>query len=97
MVFPTPIYETLAATLGFAMLWAMRHRWVHPGQLFAAYLMFNGLERFWIEKIRVNVTFDLLGMDVTQAELISVLTFLAGASLWFWVQSSPSKRYQSQS
>jgi len=44
--------------------------------------MFNGMERFWIEKIRVNTTFELAGIPVTQAELISVLTFLAGVVLW---------------
>ena len=81
-VFPTPIYETTAAALGFALLWAMRTKWAKPGQIFAAYLMFNGFERFWIEKIRVNTTFDLAGITMTQAELISVCTFLSGVALW---------------
>ena len=54
-------------------------------KMFAAYLMFNGFERFWIEKIRVNTTFDLLGITMTQAELISVCTMLAGIALWVWV------------
>ena len=83
-VFPTPIYETTAAALGFALLWAFRKRWKTPGKVFAAYLMFNGFERFWVEKIRVNATFDFLGMTMTQAELISVCTFLAGVALWVW-------------
>ena len=83
-VFPTPIYETTAAALGFALLWAMRTKWAKPGQIFAAYLMFNGFERFWIEKIRVNTTFDLAGITMTQAELISVCTFLSGVALWAW-------------
>ena len=88
-VFPTPIYETTAAVLGFALLWAFRTRWKTPGKVFAAYLMFNGFERFWVEKIRVNATFDFLGMSMTQAELISVCTFLAGVVLWVWT----SKRH----
>jgi phosphatidylglycerol:prolipoprotein diacylglycerol transferase len=46
--------------------------------------MFNGFERFWVEKIRVNTTFDFLGMTMTQAELISVCTFLSGIALWVW-------------
>ena len=51
----------------------MRQRWTDaPGKIFAAYLMFNGFERFWVEKIRVNATFDFLGMTMTRAELISV-------------------------
>ena len=84
-VFPTPIYETTAAALGFAFLWGMRQRWTDaPGKIFAAYLMFNGFERFWVEKIRVNATFDFLGMTMTQAELISVCTFLSGVALWVW-------------
>ena len=45
--------------------------------------VFNGVERFFIEKIRVNAEMDLLGMAVTQAELISTITFLAGVVLWF--------------
>lgn len=83
-VFPTPIYETTAAVMGFAILWAMRKRWSAPGTAFAAYLMFNGFERFWVEKIRVNTTFDWLGITMTQAELISVCTFLSGVALWVW-------------
>lgn len=83
-VFPTPIYETTAAVLGFAFLWSMRKRWSTPGKAFAAYLMFNGFERFWVEKIRVNSTFDWLGVTMTQAELISVCTFLSGVALWAW-------------
>jgi prolipoprotein diacylglyceryltransferase len=81
-VFPTPLYETTAAVIGFVVLWRFRTVWQVPGQLFAGYLMFNGMERFWIEKIRVNTTFELAGIPVTQAELISVLTFLAGVVLW---------------
>lgn len=84
MVFPTPIYETTLSILGFALLWKLRTRWAQPGKIFAAYLMFNGVERFWIEKIRINNTFEFLGMTMTQAELISVCMFLSGVALWVW-------------
>jgi len=43
--------------------------------------MFNGVERFFIEKIRVNNVFDLLGMKVTQAEIISTVLFVIGLAL----------------
>jgi prolipoprotein diacylglyceryltransferase len=43
----------------------------------------NGLERFAIEKIRVNVKMDFLGMNPTQAEVIAVLLILSGLILWF--------------
>ena len=81
-VYPTAFYETLMAVLIFALLWSVRKRIAVPGRLFALYCVFNGLERFFIEKIRVNVELDVLGMAVTQAEVISTLTFIAGILLW---------------
>jgi phosphatidylglycerol:prolipoprotein diacylglycerol transferase len=83
-VYPTPLYEALAAFSFFALLWYLRQRIARPLVLFSIYLMLNGFERFWIEKIRVNATYDLFGKAVTQAELISVLMFLGGAALLFW-------------
>jgi prolipoprotein diacylglyceryltransferase len=46
--------------------------------LFFIYLILNGFERFWIEKIRVNDEIPLLGMAPSQAEIISFLIFFAG-------------------
>ena len=53
--------------------------------MFALYLMFNGMERFFIEKIRVNNRLDLFGFHPTQAEVISTLLFLTGLGIWFYV------------
>jgi phosphatidylglycerol:prolipoprotein diacylglycerol transferase len=44
--------------------------------------MLNGLERFFIEKIRVNSRLNIFGFQPTQAEVISTLLFLAGLFLW---------------
>jgi prolipoprotein diacylglyceryltransferase len=84
-VFPTTLYEIIASSLLFILLWAFRKKIVAPGRMFGLYLMLNGIERFLIEKIRVNSTYDLFGMHPTQAELISVILFLFGA--WLWVDS----------
>jgi hypothetical protein len=46
--------------------------------LFSLFLLFAGFERIVIEKIRVNVRYDLLGAYVTQAEAISFLLIIAG-------------------
>jgi prolipoprotein diacylglyceryltransferase len=46
--------------------------------------MLNGIERFFIEKIRVNNKFDLMGFQATQAEVIAVMFFLAGAALFVY-------------
>jgi prolipoprotein diacylglyceryl transferase len=84
-VYPTPLYETAMALAIFALLWALRKRIQTPGLLFAIYLMFNGLERFFIEKIRVNSTYTLFGFEITQAEIISTLTFIGGVVLFYWL------------
>ncbi|PLX12978.1 MAG: diacylglyceryl transferase [Marinilabiliales bacterium] len=81
-VFPTPIYETTMALLIFLILWWLRKKIKTAGLLFAIYLMFNGFERFLIESIRVNNVFEFLGMNVTQAQVISTLIFLAGLILF---------------
>ncbi len=81
-VFPTSFYETIVCLLLFAILWALRKKLKIPGTLFAVYLMVNGIERFFIEKIRVNNRMDLFGFHPTQAEVISTLLFLAGFLLF---------------
>jgi phosphatidylglycerol---prolipoprotein diacylglyceryl transferase len=80
-VYPTPLYESLAAFALFALLWAVRKHITRPLVMFGLYMMVNGFERFWIEKIRVNATYELFGRAVTQAEIISVLMFVGGAVL----------------
>jgi phosphatidylglycerol:prolipoprotein diacylglycerol transferase len=80
-VYPTPLYESLAAFALFAVLWGSRKSIQRPLVMFGFYMMLNGFERFWIEKIRVNATYDIFGKAVTQAEIISVLMFVGGAVL----------------
>jgi prolipoprotein diacylglyceryltransferase len=41
----------------------------------------NGLERFMIEKIRVNTIQDFFGLKLTQAEIISTALVLLGIVL----------------
>ncbi|MCU0334145.1 MAG: prolipoprotein diacylglyceryl transferase [Chitinophagaceae bacterium] len=82
-VFPTPFYETIMGLILFGVLWFLRRRLQAPGLLFGVYLVFNGLERFLIEKIRINTTYDLGGFHPSQAELISLaLMLLGGLLIW---------------
>ena len=46
--------------------------------MFAIYLILNGLERFTIEKIRVNIQYHIFGLNPSQAEVISFLLILSG-------------------
>ena len=62
----------------FGILWALRKRIKVPGILFGIYLIFAGIERFFIEKIRINEKYDALGFEFTQAEMISTIMVLLG-------------------
>lgn len=75
-VYPTPFYEAILGVLLFLFLWNLRKKISIPGVLFSVYLIVNGLERFFIEKIRINN--KLFGMDITQAELIAAGLVLMG-------------------
>ena len=80
-VFPAPFYETVMCTLLFLFLMGIRKNVKTAGVLFGIYLILNGLERFFIEKIRVNTTYTIFGFHPTQAELISSLLVLTGIIL----------------
>ena len=90
--FPTPFYETVMCLILFGILWSLRKKLRIPGTLFALYLMFNGIERFLIEKIRVNVKLNIFGFQPTQAEVISTLLFLSGLLLWIWLTRRAKQR-----
>lgn len=84
-VYPTAFFETLMCLFLFGVLWFFRKKIQIPGRMFALYLILNGLERFFIEKIRVNTKYDLFGFHPTQAELISTALVLSGIFLWIWM------------
>lgn len=84
--FPTPFYETVICFILFLILWSFRKRLKIPGTLFALYLILNGVERFFIEKIRVNTKMHVFGFQFTQAELISSLLLISGIVLWFYLR-----------
>ena len=84
-VWPTPLYEVVMAGFIFTFLWSIRKRIKVAGVLFFTYLALNGVERFFIEKIRVNTEYNILG-GITQAEIVSfclvVLGFLGALFLY---------------
>jgi phosphatidylglycerol:prolipoprotein diacylglycerol transferase len=62
-----------------------------PGTLFALYLILNGVERFFIEKIRVNTRINVFGLSFTQAELISSLLVISGIAIWIYLRKRNAK------
>lgn len=77
-VYPTPLWEAIFAFTIFGILWSLRKRIKIPGMLFFIYCIFNGIERFGIEKIRVNEKINAAGISLTQAEIISLLVLITG-------------------
>lgn len=94
-VYPTPLYETFMSFAIGGILWLLRKPLqIIPGMLFFVYLIFNGIERFFIEKIRVNIQYSNFGIEYTQAELISVGIFLVGVMgcIWLWRKHKNSRQ-----
>ncbi len=77
-VWPTPLYEIVMALALFVVLWSIRKKVKASGVLFSIYMIFSGVERFFIEKIRVNSKYQLAGIEFTQAEMISLIFVLLG-------------------
>lgn len=83
-VFPTPLYEFLFCLLLFVVIWLLRRRIKLISGTFALYLILAGVERFWIEKIRVNTRYHIWGLSFTQAEMLSItLIFISGALILY--------------
>jgi phosphatidylglycerol:prolipoprotein diacylglycerol transferase len=77
-VYPTPLYEAVVALLIFIALWRLRHLLKFTGQLFCSYLICSSTARFMVEFIRVNYQYDVLGIYLSQAQIISGALFSGG-------------------
>jgi len=67
----------------FGLLWSIRKRVIIPGVLVSVYLILNGIERYFIQQIRVEkireaAQYDLFGYQIAQAEIISLLLVVVG-------------------
>ncbi len=77
-VFPTPLYESIASFIIFFILWSIRKKIKIAGMLFFIYLVFQGIERFSVEAIRVNPRYNYFGFNWSQAQYISIGIFIIG-------------------
>lgn len=90
-VFPTPFYEVLMGMVLFAILWSLRKHIKAAGMMWFLYLIFAGIERFLIEKIRVNSHYHAFGQSFTQAELISTIMIISGVIGIIWSLNNHKK------
>lgn len=80
-VYPTSFYESIICILLFFFLWSIRKKIKVPGIMFGIYLILAGVERFFIELIRVNTKYKIGTLEFTQAEFISILLVIGGIIL----------------
>ena len=73
---PTPIYETIICSIFFMILWKNREKWNAEGQMFSAYLVLAGIERFSVEFFRLN---PRLLFELSEAQIISLFLIVIGA------------------
>ncbi|PAJ76248.1 hypothetical protein CJF42_00725 [Pseudoalteromonas sp. NBT06-2] len=85
-VYPTPMYETLLAFISFFLLRAcFKYKASAVGFTFAMYLMLSAVNRFMVEFIRINPRYDVLGFELSQSQIISLVVLSGG--LFFLVKS----------
>lgn len=87
-VHPTQLYEVFAMLVVFAILWRWRTKARGTGWLFGAYLVFAGIERFFIEILRAKD--DRLFGAFTVAQVASITIVLVGTVLVARWSSAPA-------
>jgi phosphatidylglycerol:prolipoprotein diacylglycerol transferase len=85
-VHPTPIYETLYATIFFAILWKMRTAPRPSGWIFFTYLILQAFGRLTVEFIRLNPPI-LFGLS--EAQVIAALMIASGVFGLVYVSKQP--------
>jgi phosphatidylglycerol---prolipoprotein diacylglyceryl transferase len=79
-VWPTSIYEIFMCFILAGIMWAVRKKvTAAPGFMFCILFVFNGIERFLIETIRVTDRYENF-FNLTQAQIISIGLIIAGIS-----------------
>jgi len=86
-VFPTSLYESVLSLFSFCILWLSRRRIKSPVVLFGLFLVLFGSARMLIEHIRINNKYQVLGMQFSQAEIISGFLIIAGMVTIFFFRS----------
>jgi phosphatidylglycerol---prolipoprotein diacylglyceryl transferase len=92
-VHPTPLYELAVALIIAWFLWYRgrpRHergaKILPVGEITGEYLMLSGIARFLVEFIRIN---PRIYWGMSNAQVASLASILAGALLLFWVRRRP--------
>ena len=82
-VHPCFLYESLWCALGFILLHVFSlHYRRYNGQVFLLYVVWYGLERFFVEALRTDSLF-IPGVNIRVSQAIALLSVLISAALLF--------------
>jgi phosphatidylglycerol:prolipoprotein diacylglycerol transferase len=90
-VHPTPLYEFAAGLLIGAWLWWRGGKQRGTGALVGEYLLLSGTARFFVEFLRRN---PKVLWNLSNAQLASVGSVIAGVVLIWWASKKPSVQPQ---
>jgi phosphatidylglycerol:prolipoprotein diacylglycerol transferase len=76
-VHPTQLYEVIAMTVVFVIIWKIRKKRAPDGWLFSIYFILAGLERFLIEIVRSTTPSPIPHLSV--AQIMAIVIIVAGA------------------
>jgi phosphatidylglycerol:prolipoprotein diacylglycerol transferase len=85
---PTPIYEFIACALICWFLWSIRKKTTPTGKLFMIYLILSGVERLFVEFIRLN---KRIIFNLSEAQIISIVLIVSGLIGWRILNASAQK------
>jgi phosphatidylglycerol---prolipoprotein diacylglyceryl transferase len=91
LVYPTSLYEAIFGIISFLILWKLKKIITKPYYLFLLFALLMGIERFFIEFIRINPKYSFSGLYLSQAQYISL--FLIFGSISFFVLKSRLPTY----
>lgn len=92
-VYPTPLYEAVLCILLFAFMWLIRRRVKQAGVMFCLFLVLNGLERYYIEILRITPKYDVLYFQLSQAQVIALLFMAGGVAGFILLNAIGMKRW----
>ena len=90
---PTPVYEFIAALLIAWYLWRRGKVDKPVGLITGEYLVWTGLARFLVEFVRIN---PKIYFGMSNAQVASIGSVIAGAILIVWAQRHPHTATQSR-
>lgn len=91
-VFPTQLYEACICGILFLILWSLRKITI-PGMIFSLYLLFYGLERFFIEQLRTEDTYQIIHLFFKQAQTISLVLIIMGSMMLYAARKNHKSKF----